>query len=164
MSVIDDYRKFGDDGKAEFLRHLEFEEIPEKWRLLHAVIADPNEYDLARMQALKILEIASIPAEQLQSFCELLVSVIKTDQDYDVKNYAVMASKNFINDSDALQTLIVDIVLDAKEDIDIRHNAYEAVLAFFDIAGLKAVLEKLSSDEEMGRYARSDLAQYHSDD
>lgn len=161
MSVIDDYRKFGDDGKAEFLRHLEFEDLPEKWRLLYSVIADPNEYDLARMQALRILEIAAIPADQLQSFCELLVSVIKTDRDYDVKNYAVMASKNFINDSDALQTLIVDILLDAGEDIDIRHNAYAAVLTFFDIAGRKAVLEKLSSDEAMGRHALRDLAQYH---
>lgn len=86
-----------------------------------------------------------------------MVSVIKTDQDDDVKNYAVIASKNFVNDSDALQVLIVDIVLDAK-DIDIRHNAYDAVLAFFDIAGRKVVLEKLSSDSEMGRHALRDLA------
>jgi hypothetical protein len=163
VSVSDDYRKCSDDGKDEFLRDIEFEDIPEKWQLLHSVIADTNEYDLARVQALKILEIAGIPDDWMRSFCELLLAVIKTDKDYDVKNYAVMASKNFVNDSDELKSLIVDIVLDAKEDIDIRHNAYAAIRAFFDVPGRKVVLEKLATDQEMGPHALRDLAQYHSD-
>jgi hypothetical protein len=162
VSVIDDYRKCSDDGKAEFLRDIEFEDIPEKWQLLRSVIADTNEYDLARVQALSILEIAGVPEEELPSFCELLVTIIETDEDYDVKNYAVMASKNFVNDSDVLKALIVETVLDAKEDIDIRHNAYAAVPAFFDIAGRKVVLEKLSVDAEMGPHARRNLAEFES--
>jgi hypothetical protein len=160
MSIIDDYRKSSDSRKPEILDEIEFEDIPEKWALLRSVIADKDEYDLARIQALKILEIAGIPEEDLPTFCDLLISVIKTDKDYDVKNYAVIASKNFVNDSDELKQLIIETLLDAKEDIDIRHNAYRAVLAFFDIAGRKVVLEKLSADKDMGKLASRDLASF----
>jgi len=162
MSIIDDYKNSSDDRKAELLNEIEFEDIPEKWNLLRAVIADPNEYDLARMQALKILEIANVPPEDLPSFCGLLVSIIKTDKDEDVKNYGVIASKNFVNDSDELKQLIIKTVLDAKEDIDIRHNAYSAVLSMWDLPGRKVVLEKLSADPAMGRFAVRDLASFES--
>ena len=162
MSIVDDYRKSSDSKKPEILQEIEFEDIPGKWALLHSVIADKDEYDLARIQALKILEIAGVPEEDVPSFCDLLGTVIKTDKDCDVKNYAVIASKNFVNDSDELKELIIKILLDANEDIDIRHNAYRAVLAFFDVAGRKVVLEKLSSDKAMGKLAVIDLASFES--
>jgi hypothetical protein len=162
MSIIDDYRKSSDDRKAELLDEIEFEDVPEKWALLRSVIADTNDYDLARITALKILEIAPIPEEDMPAFCALILSVIKTDQDEDVRLYAVMAAKNFVNDSEELKALIIDILLDAKEDIDVRHNALAAVRAFFDVPGRKAVLEKLSSDKDMGKHALRDLASLHS--
>jgi hypothetical protein len=160
MSLFDDYRNSSDDRKTELLDEIEFEDIPEKWNLLRTVIADPNEYDLARIQALKILEIAKVPDADRPSFCDLLARIIKTDEDYDVKNYAVMAAKNFVNDSAELKELIIKAVLDPKEDIDIRHNAYRAVLSLWDLPGRKVVLEKLSSDQELGRMAVRDLASF----
>jgi GSH-dependent disulfide-bond oxidoreductase len=161
MSILDDYMGSSDDAKCELLREIEFEEIPEKWALIRAVIANKDEYDLARVQALKILEIAGLPAEDLQSFGELLVTVITTDTDDVVRNYAVIASKNFVNDCDELKQLIIKIVLDPKEGIDIRHNACSAVMAFFDLPRRKAVLEQLSSDKHMGEHAKGELAEYH---
>lgn len=161
MSIIDDYRKSSDERKAELLDEIEFEDVPEKWELLRSVIADTNDYDLARITALKILEIAPIPDEDLPGFCSLILSVIKTDKDEDVRLYAVMAAKNFVNDSEELKALIVDILLDAKEDIDVRHNALAAVRAFFDVPGRKVVLEKLSSDKDMGKHALRALAALH---
>lgn len=163
MSIIDDYRNSSDNRKCELLDEIEFEDVPEKWELLRSVIADKNEYDLARITALKILEIAPIPEEDMPSFCDLVLAVIKTDADYDVKNYAVIAAKNFVNDNDELKELIIEILLDAKEDIDIRHNALAAVRAFFDIARRKVVLEKLSADPQMGKRALSLLASYASE-
>jgi len=162
MSLFDDYRNSSDDRKTELLNEIEFEDIPEKWNLLRTVIADPNEYDLARIQALKILEIAGVPDADRPVFCDLLISIIETDKDWDVKNYAVIASKNFVNDSDVLKQLIIKAVLDPKEDIDIRHNAYRAVLSFWDLPGRKVVLEKLSSDKELGKRAMQDLASFES--
>ena len=158
MSIIDDYRKSSDSRKAELLDEIEFEDIPEKWELLRSVIADKNDYDLARTHALKILEIAAVPEEDMPAFCDLVLSVIKTDEDCDVRNYAVIASKNFVNDSDALQELIIETLLNTKEDIDIRHNALAAVRAFFDISRRRVVLEKLSSDKDMGKHALTELA------
>jgi GST-like protein len=161
MSIVDDYKSSDEGGKCQLLQSIEFEEIPEKWTLIRSVIADQDEYDLARMQALKILELAGLPAEELRSFGELLVSVITTDQDQDVRNYAVIASTNFVNDCEELKELVVKILLDPKEDIDIRHNALSAVMAFFDLPRRKEVLEQLSSDKEMGKHARRQLAEYH---
>lgn len=160
MSIIDNYKNSSDDQKVEILQDIEFEEIPEKWELLRMVIANKEEYDLARVEALKILEIAGVPEEDLQTFCDLLVTVIKTDEDYDVKNYAVMASKNFINDSDKLKDLIIKTVSNPKEDIDIRHNAYNAIRALYDVPGRKVILEKLTADKEMGKFASKDLAEF----
>src|SRR4051812_2590693 len=124
MSIIDDYKKSSDSRKLEILQEIEFEDYPEKWELLKSVIADKAEYDLARLDALKILEIASLPKNEFTPICELLAFIINTDEDYDVKNYAVIAAKNFVNDSDPLKALIIKMVLDSEEDIDIRHNAY----------------------------------------
>jgi hypothetical protein len=158
MGIIDDYRKSSDDRKAELLDEIELEDVPEKWELLRSVISDTTDYDLARITALKILEIAAVPDEDLPSFCDLVMSVIKTDKDEDVRNYAVMAAKNFVNDSEPLKQLIIDILLNPKEDIDVRHNALAAVRAFWDIPGRKAVLEKLTSDQDMGKHAARTLA------
>lgn len=163
MSIIDDYASRGDDDKCELLRDIEFEDIPEKWELLRRVIANTGEYDLARIEALKILEIAGIPEPDIASFCELIHTTIATDEDDDVKNYAVMAAKNFVNDSDAVKELIIERVLDAKEDIDVRHNALRAVMSLWDLPRRKAVLESLLADEELGKTATRLLAEYHGD-
>jgi hypothetical protein len=161
MSIIDDYKNLDDDGKCQLLQDIEFEDIPEKWQLIRSVVTDPNEYDLARVQALKILEIANVLAEEQESFGALLATVIATDQDYDVRNYAVMASKNFINDNNILKELIVAVVADPNEDIDIRHNALSAVMALWDLPRRRAVLESLLADEELGKHAARLLAEHH---
>lgn len=163
MSIIDDYLSRDDDGKCEFLRDIEFEDIPEKWELLRRVIANTGEYDLARLEALKVLEMAGIPEPDIPSFCELIVTLITTDKDYDVKNYAVIAAKNFVNDSDMVKELIIKVVAHPKEDIDVRHNALEAVKALWDLPRRKAVLESLLADEKLGKHAARLLAEYHSD-
>jgi GST-like protein len=161
MSILDDYLSRSDAQKCEFIRHIEFEDIPGKWELLRSVIANKDEYDLARLEALKVLEIAGIPEEHIASFCELIVTVITTDTDYDVKNYAVMAAQNFVNDSDDVKELIIKIVSDPKEDIDVRHNALSALMALWDVPRRKAVLESLRSDKKLGKHAVRQLAEHH---
>jgi hypothetical protein len=162
MTIIDDYRNSSDDRKTELLDEIEFADIPEKWELLRAVIADPNEYDLARITALKILEIAAVPEQDVPTFCHLVLSVIRSDEDYDVRNYAVIAAKNFVNDDEALQELVIERLLDTDEDIDVRHNALAAVRAFVDTARRRVVLEKLSADKAMGQRAARELASFES--
>src|ERR1044072_3421759 len=103
MGIIDDYANSSDDGKCKLLQDIEFEEVPQMWELIRSVVANKDEYDLARIQALKILELAALPEEELHSFGELLASVITTDEDYDVKSYAVIASTNFVNANDELK-------------------------------------------------------------
>jgi GST-like protein len=161
MSIIEDFAGSGDDAKQQLLQDIEFEEVPEKWELIRSVIANKDEYDLARIQALKILELAALPEEELHSFGELLVSVITTDDDSDVRNYAMLASTNFVNANDQLKELVIRIVSSPSEDIDIRHNALSAVMAFFDLPRRKSVLESLLADKALGKHAARSLAEYH---
>lgn len=161
MSIIEDFAGSSDDAKQQLLQDIELEELPEKWELIRSVIANKDEYDLARIQALKILELAALPEEELHSFGELLVSVITTDDDSDVRNYAVLASTNFVNANDQLKELVIKIVSSPSEDIDIRHNALSAVMAFFDLPRRKSVLESLLADKALGKHAARSLAEYH---
>lgn len=161
MTIIDDYANSSDDGKCKLLQDIEFEEVPQMWELIRSVVANKDEYDLARIQALKILELAALPEEELAAFGELLASVIATDEDYDVRNYAVMASTNFVNANDELKELVIKLVADPNEDIDIRHNALRAVMAFFDLPRRQAVLEGLLADKALGPHAARNLKEYH---
>ncbi|AEV98933.1 hypothetical protein A4D02_10285 [Niastella koreensis] len=163
MNIIDDYKNADDDQKVELLSDLEFEEdTPEKWEFLRSVITNKDEYDLARIEALKIIEVAPLLDDEFAPFCEALITIINTEQDADVRNYAVMASKNFVNDSEELKELIIKLVLDPKEEQAVRHNAYHAVKAFFDLPRRKVILEKLTTDKEFGKLAKQDLKELHS--
>ena len=158
MSITDDFLNSSDDEKVEILQDIEFEEVLGKWDLIHTVVENREEYDLARVEALKILELAELPEQEVQRFSNLLIAIINTDPDYDVKNYAVIAARNFINSNESLKALVIQVVTNSSEDIDIRHNAYSAILKITDVAGKRTILEQLAQDGELGKYARKDAA------
>jgi HEAT repeat protein len=157
MNIITDFQTRNDDKKVELIQNIEFADVPGKWDLLYSVIDNRQEYDLARVEALKILEISDVPVSQVQRFCDLLTSVINTDPDYEVKNYAVIAARNFINDSETLKALLTRVVTNNDEDVDVRHNAYSAILRITDAAVKASVLQQLTTDNELGKYARKDI-------
>ena len=107
---------------------------------------------------LTILEIYDIPLDKRQLFCDLIADLIETDTDYDVRNYAVIASRNFINESNRLESIVSKVALDPQEDIVVKHNACAAILNIRNTKAKKEVLEKLLQDEELGKYAKGDLA------
>lgn len=54
-------KTLNDDDKYDFIREVEYEETDEKWDFFNAIIADESEYDLARIEALKIIGLYGIP-------------------------------------------------------------------------------------------------------
>lgn len=148
------YKSQDDGGKVELLNSLNFDDYDDKWDLLLKVIKDKDEYDLARIEALKVMEIADIPKKVLKELCEIIINLLKNENDYDVRNYAFIASRNLINDSKEIENYMSTIVLSKEEDIDIRHNAYSAILRIIDKQDKTEILNSLLNDEVFSKYAR----------
>lgn len=113
--------------------------------------------DLVRIEAFKVIEIANIPEIILDRLCDVVINLLKNENDYDVKNYVFIASRNLINDSIEIKNYIEKIVLSKEEDIDIKHNAYSAILKIKDQAEKTKILNSLLDDEVFSKYAKKDL-------
>ena len=94
--------------------------------LLH-VAADRQEFDLARIEALKVLELHEARNDEERSrIAVVLTEVLVDDPDDDVRQYAAMAAAYYMSD-DRLAAAIVRTAFDMGEDINLRWNAFAAI-------------------------------------
>lgn len=157
MSIKSEYFNLHDWDRVEFLKKIEFEDEPSKWELLDHIIQDEEEYDLARTEASKILEIAEIPGHIKDKIMKTLIGVIENTEDYDVKNYATSAMVNFVEYSQ-IRTVAKNLVLNIDEDIDIRYNAFDVIKKTSDIDERNEILKKLLNDTDFQKSARTVLS------
>lgn len=157
MKIKEIFLSKDDDDKVELINSLNFDDYEDKWDLILEVIEDKNEYDLVRIEALKVIEIIDVPEIILNKLCKLIFKLLKNEEDYDVRNYAFIASRNLINDSEEIKNLISEIVL-SKEDIDIRHNAYSAVLSINDEVDKNNVLKLFLDNSDFSSFAKKDIS------
>lgn len=106
MKIKEIYRSKDDDEKFELINSLNFDDYEDKWDLILEVIQDEDEYDLARIEALKVIEVADISKLVLEELCDAIISLLKNESDYEVRNYAFIASRNLINDSIEIKNYI----------------------------------------------------------
>lgn len=147
-----------DDDKVEIINSLNFDDYEDKWELILEVIQDESEYDLARIEALKVIEVNEIPESIVDKLCATVANLCQYESDYDVKNYSFIASRNLINYSLEIKNSIKETVLSREEDIDLRHNAYSAVLRLEDKNEKANILNLLLEDEVFSKYAKKDLS------
>jgi hypothetical protein len=157
MKIKKIYKSKNDDEKVELINSLNFDDYDDKWDLILEVVQDENEYDLARIEALKVIEIANIPEIVVEKLCDIVINLLKSENDYDVKNYAFIASKNLINNSIEIKNYISEIILSKEEDIDIKHNAYSAILKIINQIDKTEILNSLLDDKVFSKYAEKDL-------
>lgn len=150
------YSNLNDWEKVEFLVKLEFSNEPDKWELIRDIIADRNEYDLARIEALKILEISDIPKSYKDKIAHSLLNILISEPDYDVRNYAACASINFMEYPD-IEQLCIERLLDPSEDIDIRYCFFSSILKLADEDKICNILTKLLPDVEFSKNAKYNL-------
>ena len=151
-----EYIKLDDWSKVEFLTQLEFKENSDKWLLIDSIITDVNEYDLARIEAFKILEIADIPQYHKNILAKSLFNILISEDDYDIKNYAACALVNFIEYS-FIEQLCIERLLDPEEDIDLRYCFFTALLKMKNRDELCKILKELLSDADFSRNAKCNL-------
>lgn len=157
MKIKEIYKSQDDDEKVELINSLNFDDYDDKWDLILEVVQDKNEYDLARIEALKVIEIANIPEIVVEKLCDVVINLLKSENDYDVKNYAFIASKNLINNSIEIKNYISEIILSKEEDIDIKHNAYSTILKIINKIDKTEILNSLLDDKVFSKYAEKDL-------
>lgn len=152
------YDELKDWDKVEFIKKIEFDEGDKKWQFLDSVIKDENDYDLARIEALKIIEIYEIPKLDKDVLATTLESVILNTNDDDVKDYAVDSTPNFIEYDNIFQ-LVKKILLDENSDIDLRYSSLAAIEKIKDIKMKNEILTKLLDDKDMHKTAKRMLSE-----
>jgi hypothetical protein len=139
------YAKLANWDKVEFIKKLELEEQADKWNLFNSIIIDENDFDLSRIEVLKILCISQVPNDIKEIISDSIISVITSTKDYDIKNYATSAMENF-TEFPKIRYLVRNIIFDITEDVDIRYNAFSAMQKIPDIKERIQILKNLLQD------------------
>lgn len=151
--IKNQYKKLLDAEKIDFLKEIEFGADETKWELFEQIISDENDFDLARIEVFRILEVSEIPVLVKDKMAFVLLTVIKKTEDYDVRNYASVAMANFIEFPE-VKSLAISMVLNQEEDIDLRYSAFAAVKKISDVTERNSVLQQLLQDKDLQRSAQ----------
>ena len=123
------------------------------------VLADLGEYDLARIEILKILELRDRDDDQEdQRIGEVIAKVLKEDPDFEVRQYAAMAAANYL-DIPVVFESVRHAVEDSEEDLDVRINAMKALAETGSPEG-REILEGVQGNAAVGRYAKGMLERW----
>jgi hypothetical protein len=90
------------------------------------VAGSADEYDLARIQALKVLEQRAVETGARDDVVRMISGVLEHEGDDEIRSYAARALAGFIDVRGALD-IAAGLVLDPNEDDDVRHNAFFAI-------------------------------------
>ena len=122
---------------------------------LASVVADPHEYDLARVEAATVLRLwpPSDPAITRAAVRALLIALEDRDEDL-VRQYAALALGSYADDP-AVHAALAAAVLDDGPDEDtlVRYNALAALEEAGPSDSRTDVLRTLARDPELGRSA-----------
>ena len=119
------------------------------------VIADPTEYDMARLHLLKLLEVApALVARQQIGQC--VATTLQNEEDWTVRCWLARAVAAYMDVSVA-RAVAVAVVLDQDEDEDVRHNCL-AGLRTSDPEVVSALRQLATQDGMLGHAAQEQLA------
>jgi len=124
----------------------------EDLRVVHFLIeiaGNPDEYDLARIEALKALEWREVGPEARDDVVRMVGRVLQHDNDDEVRSYAARTLAGYTEVPGVLD-LASGHVLDPDEDEDVRHNA------FFVIERSKPTQQAISAMKRC-----RDVAEFH---
>jgi hypothetical protein len=123
---------------------------------LIALAADPDAYDLARIEAMKVLRLW--PPDDPAAAGRAIAAVLRGDEDEMVRQYAAMALGPYAADDTVLDALRAAALGD--DDEDVRHNALAAVREAGPDDRTVALLRRLASDATLGRSATRTLREW----
>jgi hypothetical protein len=137
--------------KCEIVQGLE-EQLsqPEALSFYLDLIADPDEYDMARLEALKILQLWEPPSDRVRTRVgRRLAKVLPEESDVLVQQWAAIAAENFVSVPEVFAAVSA-LLADRETDLDVRHNCLAAVQRFGRSEQVRSVLEPLTTDPKLG--------------
>ncbi len=148
----------GDDSSGDAKRRIiaDLDESlgdPRVLELFLKVVADPGEYDLARIEAVKILDL--YPPDDRVGAGRVIAGALDVEDDYLVRQYAAMSLGPYAGDPEVFKALSLAVLED--EDVDVRHNALWSVTNAEPDERITALLQRLTEDPELGSAAKRTL-------
>jgi HEAT repeat protein len=128
---------------------------PRALTFLVAMVADPFEYDLARIEGMQILRLHAPDAAPARRQAGLAIAAALTSDDELVRQYAAMSLGPYADDDQVFRALAAAALND--EDIDVRYNALAAVEEAGPTARNADLLRRLAADPELGTAAARTL-------
>lgn len=148
-----------DDVKFETVRELEDHLAdPRAVAFLTEVVADPGEYDLARIEGMKILALWPPAPPALRAAAGRAIAAALREDDELIRQYAAMSLGPYVDDPGVFAALSTALLHD--DDSDVRHNA----LSSFEEAGPSGrtveLLRRLDTGSLLGRSAARTVAEW----
>jgi hypothetical protein len=133
---------------------------PRVVELLLSVASDESEYDLARIEVLKLLGAKDFANPAVRTTVgRTIARLMSTTHDDDVRNYAAMAAGNYM-DIEGVFKEVERILHDEEADRDLRWNAFGAMKAGGPSPRSVDSLQRLLDDEDFENSASIVLSKW----
>lgn len=124
------------------------------------VLLNEEEYDLARIEILKILKLRdSQDPQEHNRIGRAILQVLTKSSDLLVRNYAAMALSKYL-DVEGANAEAGNLLLNSQTNIDLRHNLLSAFERFGPTEPGREVLLKLLQDEDLRQSAARVLGEW----
>ncbi|WP_051830347.1 MULTISPECIES: HEAT repeat domain-containing protein [Streptomyces] len=121
-----------------------------------SVISDPAEYDLARIECIKILRLwPPDAAAGRQRVGRAMVAALQVGEDYLVRQWAARSLESYVGDTVVFEALATAVLHDG--DPNVRDNALSSLQRAGRDDRSAELLRQLVSDPELGRAAARTL-------
>ena len=130
---------------------------PRAMTFLVHVASDPAAYDLARIEALKVLGLSAPSAQQALAIWDALGASLLAETDLFVADYLAMNLGPFLSSPKAIQAIA--FCLSPDQPRNLRHNALFSIERATFSPELRSILERHLTDPDLGAAAQRVLAQ-----
>src|SRR5688572_30675145 len=115
-------------GKATIVEELEDHLDDERVMSFYLnVIANPSEFDLARLAALKVFQVWKAPSyESHIRVGQHLARLLPIEDDVLIQQWMAIAAENFANVPEVFATA-GELLADSNVDLDVRHNCLSVI-------------------------------------
>lgn len=124
------------------------------------LIADPDEYDMARLEVLKVFQLWEPPSDRVRTRVgRRLAEALLVEPDVLVQQWMAIAAENFVRVT-AVFAAVSSLLADREADLDVRHNCLAAVQSLGPSVKALGVLDRLTADQKLGVHARRILTEW----